>query len=44
LKADIATLYGEKLLEPLKADVSAFIADSSYVEVRRRATEPEADL
>ena len=41
LKADIATLYGEKFVEPLKAKpVSAFIADGSYVEVQRRTTEP----
>src|SRR5256885_1661733 len=41
LKADIATLYGEKFLEPLTAKpISAFIADGSYVEVQRRATEP----
>jgi hypothetical protein len=41
LKADIATLYGEKFIEPLTAKpVSAFIADGSYVEVQRRATEP----
>jgi hypothetical protein len=41
LKADIATLYGEKFLEPLTATpVSAFIADGSYVEVQRRTTEP----
>ena len=45
LKADIATLYGEKFLEPLKAKpASAFIADGSYVEVQRRATDPEPDL
>jgi uncharacterized protein YqjF (DUF2071 family) len=45
LKADIATLYGEKFVEPLKAKpVSAFIADGSYVEVQRRTTEPEPDL
>jgi hypothetical protein len=45
LKADIATLYGEKFLEPLEAKpVPAFIADGSYVEVQRRATEPEAHL
>jgi hypothetical protein len=42
LKADIATLYGEKFREPLKANpVSAFIADGSHVEVQRRTTEPE---
>jgi hypothetical protein len=41
LKADIATLYGEKFVEPLTAKpVSAFIADGSYVEVQRRTTEP----
>jgi uncharacterized protein len=41
LKADIATLYGEKFLEPLTAKpVSAFIADGSYVEVQRRTIEP----
>ena len=41
LKADIATLYGEKFVEPMKAKpVSAFIADGSYVEVQRRTTEP----
>jgi len=41
LKADIATLYGEKFLEPLTAKpLSAFIADGSYVEVQRRTTEP----
>jgi hypothetical protein len=44
LKADIATLYGEKFLEPLKADVSAFIADGSHVEVQRRTIEPEPGL
>src|SRR5207248_10587323 len=42
LKADIATLYGEKFLEPLRAKpASAFIADGSYVEVQRRTSEPE---
>jgi hypothetical protein len=42
LKADIATLYGEKFIERLTAKpVSAFIADGSYIEVQRRATEPE---
>ena len=41
LKADIATLYGEKFVEPLRAKpVSAFIADGSHVEVQRRTTEP----
>jgi len=41
LKADIATLYGEKFVEPLTAKpVSAFIADGSYVEVQRRTIEP----
>jgi hypothetical protein len=41
LKADIATLYGEKFVEPLTAKpVSAFIADGSHVEVQRRTTEP----
>jgi hypothetical protein len=45
LKADIATLYGEKFVEPLKAKpVSAFIADGSYVEVQRRTTDPEPDF
>ncbi len=45
LKADIATLYGEKFVEPLKAKpVSAFIADGSYVEVQRRTTEREPGL
>jgi hypothetical protein len=45
LKADIATLYGEKFVEPLRAKpVSAFIADGSYVEVQRRTTDPEPDL
>ena len=45
LKADIATLYGEKFLEPLRANpVSAFIADGSYVEVQRRTIEPEPGL
>ncbi|PYL47732.1 MAG: hypothetical protein DMF40_07280 [Verrucomicrobia bacterium] len=45
LKADIATLYGEKFVEPLTAKpVSAFIADGSYVEVQRRTTEPEPGL
>ena len=44
LKADIPTLYGEKFVEPLTTrPVSAFIADGSYVEVRRRATELEPD-
>ena len=39
-KADVATLYGEKFLEPLHAKpVSAFICDGSYVEVFRRTTE-----
>jgi hypothetical protein len=45
LKADSATLYGEKFLEPLKAKpVSAFIADGSHVEVQRRTTGPEPGL
>src|SRR5207248_10481676 len=45
LKADIATLYGEKFLEPLRAKpVSAFIADGSHVEVQRRTVEPEPGL
>jgi Uncharacterized conserved protein (COG2071) len=45
LKADIATLYGEKFLEPLEAKpVSAFIADGSHVEVQRRTTGPEPGL
>jgi hypothetical protein len=45
LKADIATLYGEKFVEPLTAKpVSAFIADGSYVEVQRRTTESEPGL
>ena len=38
-EADIATLYGEKFIEPLRATpVSAFIANGSYVEVQRRTT------
>ena len=37
LEADIATLYGDRFVEPLAAKpVSAFIADGSFVEVRRR--------
>ena len=45
LKADIATLYGEKFVEPLEArPVSAFIADGSHVEVQRRTADPEPDL
>ena len=42
LKADIATLLPAKNSgEPLTAKpVSAFIADGSHVEVRRRTTEP----
>jgi hypothetical protein len=41
LQADIATLYGEKFVEPLEATpISAFIADGSYVEIQRRTTEP----
>jgi hypothetical protein len=45
MKADIATLYGEKFLEPLEAKpVSAFIADGSYVEVQRRTIKPEPGL
>ncbi len=36
-KADVATLYGEKFIEPLKAKpVSAFIADGSSVQVFAR--------
>lgn len=38
-EADVATLYGDKFVEPLNAvPVSAFIADGSHVEVHRRAT------
>jgi len=38
LHADVATLYGEKFVEPLNAKpVSAFIADGSHVEVQRRS-------
>jgi uncharacterized protein YqjF (DUF2071 family) len=41
--ADVATLYGEKFVEPLSTDpVSAFIADGSPVEVQRRVTDSEA--
>lgn len=36
-EADVATLYGEKFVEPLQAKpVSAFICDGSYVEVFAR--------
>ena len=41
-EADVATLYGEKFVEPLNAKpVSAFIADGSHVEVRRRSDDEE---
>jgi uncharacterized protein YqjF (DUF2071 family) len=37
-KAEVATLYGEKFVEPLNAKpVSAFIADGSFVQVFARA-------
>src|SRR5438128_12022355 len=40
LKADIATLYGEKFIDPLRTKpVCAFIADCSDVELQRRVTE-----
>jgi uncharacterized protein len=37
-KAEVATLYGEKFVEPLNAKpVSAFIPDGSFVQVFARA-------
>jgi len=41
-EADVATLFGEKFVEPLTAAAtSAFIADGSYVEVQRRSDNKE---